>query len=43
MSTKSFDSNNEGNNPEIILHGRFLKWHIKFEKRKSFKKKIREE
>ena len=32
------DTNYEEDDPDTIISGRVLAWHIKFEKRKAFKK-----
>ena len=32
------DSNHDEDDPETFVHVRLLAWHIKFEKRKAFKK-----
>ena len=37
------DTNYDEDDPETIIHTRLLTWHIKFEKRKAFKKELNEE
>ena len=37
------DTNYDEDDPETIIHIRLLAWHIKFDKRKAFKKELNEE
>ena len=37
------DTNYNEDDPETIIHIRLLAWHIKFEKRKTLKKGLKEE
>ena len=35
------NTNYDGDDPETIVHIRLLSWHIKFKKRKAFKKRVK--